>query len=115
MDNFNRVISFILGLVVVVVFFAVVTGRINLKKPFFLSRASVTPTPSVNLSPTPISTIRISPNPASETVNFYQKTTNKTPTTIPSTGSPSLLLLLFFTLSTLGFSLRKTGSKPRNS
>ena len=31
MDSFNKVISFVLGLVVVLVFFAVVTGKINLK------------------------------------------------------------------------------------
>ena len=115
MDNFNRVISFILGLVVVIVFFAVVTGRINLKKPFFLSKANVTPTLSITPSPTPISTVRTTSSSTGETINFYQKTNNKTPTTIPSTGSPSILLFLFPTLSIFGFSLIKISSKPRNS
>lgn len=31
MDSFNKIISFVLGLVVVLVFFAVITGRINFK------------------------------------------------------------------------------------
>ena len=49
MDNFNRVISFILGLVVVIVFFAVVTGKIKLPgKTTSFFAAKPTPTPKVN-------------------------------------------------------------------
>lgn len=116
MDNLNRVLSFILGLVVVIVFFAVVTGRINLKKsfPFISKSASPSPTPSSSFSPTPISTVRIDNNNAfSPTNNLYQKTTAKTPTSIPSTGLPTPAL--FFLTAFLGGGYYLRTSKPRNS
>lgn len=48
MDQFNKAISFILGLVVVAVFIAVASGRINLtgKLPFS-SKSTLTPTPTI--------------------------------------------------------------------
>ncbi|PJA55225.1 hypothetical protein CO165_04710, partial [Candidatus Roizmanbacteria bacterium CG_4_9_14_3_um_filter_33_18] len=49
MDSFNKVISFVLGLIVVLVFFAVVTGKINLK-----SKTSTTSTSKSTITPTPI-------------------------------------------------------------
>lgn len=115
MDSFNRVISFILGLVVVIVFLGVVTGRINLKNKFpFISRSvttTPTPSPSVknNLSPTPISTIKISNNNQNQNYNFYQ-TNSKTPKTIPATGSPTEILVLIPFLSGIGLFLRSTKS-----
>ncbi|MGB9707174.1 MAG: hypothetical protein ACPL1D_00250 [Microgenomates group bacterium] len=108
MDNFNKVISFILGLVVVIVFFGVVTGRINLKNkiPLISSKQTgrITPTPS--LSPTPISTVKISNN--SSTNNLYQ---TKKVNSIPATGSPTEILLIIPALSTLGFWLKSTKSR----
>jgi len=54
MDSANKVISFVLGLVVVIVFIAVITGRIKLKPPsslpFFRKTAITTsPTPKPNI------------------------------------------------------------------
>jgi len=114
MDNFNKVLSFILGLVVVIVFFAVLTGRLSLKKsfPFISTKATpnisnkATPTAKVEITPTPtpVSSIVVSP-----TTSIYQRyqTTTKTPSSIPSTGSPTLLLPFFISTLAAGFYLRK--------
>ncbi len=105
MDNFNKVISFILGLVVVIVFFAVITGRLNLRGRIPLLTRSVSPTQSVKTTPTPISTIRISPASVigNQTYNRYQKT----PTTIPATGSPTIILTVLISSLMTGFYLRR--------
>lgn len=110
MDNFNKVISFILGLVVVIVFFGVVTGRINLRKkiPFLSSTQSKNITPTPSLSPTPLSTVTVSNY--SQTTNFYQYQTKK-PSSIPSTGSPSELLIILPAITSLGFWLKTTKSR----
>jgi hypothetical protein len=110
MDNFNKIISFILGLVVVIVFFGIITRRINLnnKIPFIsgLQTKNATPTPS-NF-PTPISTITISEN--SQSNNSYQ---TKRINSIPATGSPSEVLIIASFLSGFGFYLRSI-NKTRN-
>ncbi|MBI2641720.1 hypothetical protein HYW87_03960, partial [Candidatus Roizmanbacteria bacterium] len=60
MDNFNKILSFVLGLVVVIVFIAVITGRLNLRNR--LARVSgVSPTPKQ--SPTPTRNVYITPTP----------------------------------------------------
>ncbi len=108
MDNFNKVISFILGLVVVIVFFGVVTGRINLKSkiPFVggLQTKNISPTPAV--SPTPISTVKIYNN--SQTSNLYQ---TQKPNSIPATGSPTEILIITSFLSGLGYYLRSSKTR----
>jgi hypothetical protein len=111
MDNFNKVLSFILGLVVVIVFFAVLTGRINLKKNFPLLNAKTSPTPQAKITPTPVSAVTVSNSNAYSTqsttsYNRYQ-TTNKTPSTIPSTGSPTFFLPFFFSTLGAGIYLKK--------
>ncbi len=112
MDSFNKIISFVLGLVVVIVFFAVVTGRINFKGGLpRLTKATVTPTQS----PTPTSSsgsgskVVISPT---STVGRYEQQAQKSKTTqIPATGLPTLFVpsLLAGVLS--GALLRKAGKK----
>ena len=106
MDNFNKVLSFILGLVVVIVFFAVLTGRLSLRKgfPFISTKATPTAKVEVTPTPTPVSSIVVSP-----TTSIYQRyqTTTKTPSSIPSTGSPTLLLPFFISTLAAGFYLRK--------
>lgn len=106
MDNFNKVLSFILGLVVVIVFFAVLTGRLSLKKSFPFISTKATPAAKVEVTPTPkpVSSIVVSP-----TTSIYQRyqTTTKTPSSIPSTGSPTLLLPFFISTLAAGFYLRK--------
>lgn len=115
MDNFNRTISFVLGLVVVIVFLAVISGRINLKnKLSSLTKSSTTPPPKTTTMPTPankkiISQISVAPT---SFINNYQ--TNKPINaqqnnlkTIPNTGLPTILLLLLFSSLLMGFGLKK--------
>jgi len=111
MDNFNKVLSFILGLVVVIVFFAVLTGRINLKKNLPFLNAKISPTSQPEPTPTPVSSVVVSNTstsqiPSTSSYNFYQST-NKTSSTIPSTGSPTFLLPFFFSTLGAGIYLRK--------
>jgi hypothetical protein len=97
MDSFNKIISFVLGLVVVVVFLAVISGRLNLgsKK----ASPTPTPTPTPTVAGTSISKVTISQTP----INNYQN-----PKTIPSTG-PELLFPLVFSSFLSGLYLKKTG------
>lgn len=107
MDNFNKIISFVLGLVVVIVFLAVITGRFNIRKSFqgLGQQTKVTPTPTLiagqNLSPTPVSVASGQAN----TTNY--RTNAKTPTSIPATGSPSILLPIIFSSLSLGIYLKR--------
>jgi len=125
MDNFNKVLSFILGLVVVVVFFAVLTGRLSFKKnfPFITSKSNsmtksdgITPTPRLTITPTPVSSLVISSQKtssskenASDDNSYYRRyqTTSTTPKSIPSTGSPTFLIPFFISTLGFGFYLRK--------
>ncbi len=110
MEGFNKLISFILGLVVVVVFLAILTGKINLSglgfrgiKPFTETKTTPTPTPS------PLLSLKQSPTPY--VVNQYQTQTkiNSQQTTkqIPATGSPTLLLPILVSSLASGFYLKK--------
>lgn len=115
MDSFNKVISFVLGLVVVLVFFAVVTGRLKLpgrlSTPFSKSTATSTPTP------TPISIVKIGDNSKESVLgNNYkaQITPTKTisrPGEIPATGLPTLFVPTLLTGAVGGFFLRRAGRK----
>ena len=104
MDSANKIISFVLGLVVVIVFFAVITGRIKLKTPnllFLGKKTTLTPTPTVTPKPNIISSVTIPGNTTQKTgstTNSNYQPYNKTVVsnngnlkTIPSTG-PGLLL-----------------------
>lgn len=135
MDSFNKVISFILGLVVVIVFFLVLSGKINLKSKLasngasatptpistvskstdngffnlgaFLNQPTVTPTPTSTQNPTTISSITVSGN------NTYNQVSPsvKTGKTIPSTGLPTLFIPALFSGLMGGSFLRKTGKR----
>lgn len=104
MEGLNKIISFILGLVVVIVFFAVVTGRINLKnigKKNTIATVSITPTPKA------ISSIKITP-----INNSYSSSTKSTsPSSIPSTGLPTIFIPTLLAGLFGGSMLRKTGKK----
>ncbi len=103
MDNLNRTISFILGLVVVIVFLAFITGRLNLKSRLpILGGPTVTSTAKVTPTVTPPLTISPSASPTNSVYHPY-------PTSIPSTGSPTLLLPILLSGLTTGiFLIRKT-------
>ena len=115
MDNFNRVISFVLGLVVVIVFFAVLTGKLKLPgklgSPF--AKTSPTPTPTKSINPTPISTVRIENETSGRALgNSYKTQSNSSAAkSIPSTGLPTLFIPTLLSGALGGSFLRKTGKK----
>ncbi|MFA6081267.1 MAG: hypothetical protein WC741_02570 [Patescibacteria group bacterium] len=124
MDSFNKVISFVLGLVVVLVFFAVITGKINFK-----SKTSSASNSNTIISPTPVkkntggffSFLKpVSPTPtptqkqlSSITINTNESNTYKTapPKSIPSTGLPTIFIPILFSGLAGGNFLRKIGKK----
>ena len=124
MDNFNKVISFVLGLVVVLVFVAVISGKINLRGKSttpsttaktgtlfgFNLNKKTTPTPTSK----PVSSITINDKTTTKANNYGSysasgKTT--TPTTIPSTGLPTIFVPLMLVGSLGGSFLSKVGKK----
>jgi len=133
MDSFNKVISFVLGLVVVLVFLAVITGKLNLKSKlpsttasksiltptpvqknnggffgFFKSTTSPTPTPTPTQKPSSI-TINTNEN------NIYKQNSQtvqySNAKTIPSTGLPTLFIPILLSGLVGGSFLRKSGKK----
>ena len=92
-----------MGLVVVVVFLAVISGRLNLGG----KKASPTPTPTV--AGTSLGKATISLTPANNYQN-QQTSAGKGVTTIPSTG-PELLFPLVFSSFLSGLYLKKIGKK----
>ena len=125
MDSFNKVISFVLGLVVVLVFFAVVTGKINLKSKtspsspvqknsggFFGLFKSASPTPTLIPTSTP-SSITINTNTSGNNVYKQNNQTSQysNAKSIPSTGLPTLFIPILFSGLVGGSFLRKAGKK----
>ncbi|OGK62992.1 hypothetical protein A2334_01600 [Candidatus Roizmanbacteria bacterium RIFOXYB2_FULL_38_10] len=120
MEQFNKAISFVLGLIVVVIFLAVATGKINLKGtklPFSkgatpTGKSIVTPSPKAPLSGqtsyTQKNNVIPTTKPSSDAFNRRYNTT--TPSTIPSTG-PALLLPLAVSSLLGGSFLRRMGKK----
>lgn len=114
MDNFNKLFSFILGLIVVVVFFAVLTGRINFNNKFIpltsFNKTTPTPTksklnPDANLNKKVISSLEVA-----NTQNTSSYKNNSSPVnlkTIPSTGSETMLLPFMFSGLLGGIFLRR--------
>ncbi|MCR4276600.1 MAG: hypothetical protein NUV87_00565 [Candidatus Roizmanbacteria bacterium] len=125
MDSFNKVISFALGLIVVLVFFAVVTGKINLKSKTSTSasKTTITPTPAQknnsgffglfrSATPTPTPTVKpISSIKADTSENniYKQNTTTSSAKSIPSTGLPTLFIPMLISGLAGGSLLRKAG------
>lgn len=113
MDNFNRVISFVLGLVVVIVFLVVLSGRINLRERL-LGQGQVKKVETQTPTPTIKTQQYISPSPASQKAVSKTNTTSynvksKTPNSIPATGTPTLLVpILLSGLSTGIYLLKKS-------
>jgi len=113
MAGFNKTISFLLGLVVVIVFFAVVTGKVNLKdKLTFLRRQKNIQTnkpieENKIIKPTPI-VPKTKPvaNRHQEEENGSQPPVDNLKT-IPATGLPTLALPLLTTATVVGFYIKK--------
>jgi hypothetical protein len=109
MDNLNKTVSFVLGLVVVLVFLAIITGRFNLKNklPFFSGKVS--PTPTVSATPTPKGLTAGTKAGGDSTYGDYK--IKRVPSSIPATGSPTILLPLLFSGLGGGFFFKKLGKK----
>ena len=111
MEDFNKIISFVLGLIIVVVALVIITRKYDFTKKLlpFSSNAkiSVTPTPTGKV----ISEVTVKGQPgASYQVNNYQQQTipsGKTPTSIPATGAPTFLLPIYAASFFLGLRLKK--------
>lgn len=109
MENINKIISLFIGLVVVLVIFGVVTGRINLggRLPRFLSRNQTTPTPTVSPAAEKEAAQKVEPS------NQYKNKTARTEeqkgalTEIPATGVSSLFVPLLISSFSLGIYLKK--------
>jgi hypothetical protein len=124
MEQFNKVISFVLGLVVVVIFLAVATGKINLKGklPTFSgasSSKSITPTPTKKASSTMTLNQTTQTSQGTQTKGGIPVTNSTTyrsynsvgsVSNIPSTG-PELLLPLAVSTFLGGSFLRRSGKK----
>jgi hypothetical protein len=120
MDNANKIISFVLGLVVVIVFILLITGKLSVgKKLQTLFKAKVTPTVTPSATPTPQADKKITinyPNAKTGTSNTYQangsnQIAGKNLSNIPNTGAPTFLLPFAFSVLAGGTFLRKTGKK----
>ena len=107
MDNFNKIISFVLGLVVVIVFFAVITGKINFRKGL----PSLTGSPTASVTPTQTQTQASSKSPSPTPINYGSYKANGKATTIPATGLPMIFIPSLLAGALGGFFLRKTGRK----
>lgn len=137
MEGVNKIVSLFLGLIVVIVLFAILTGRINLKNriPTLSFSKKTTPTVTPVQPNNPLSKlsntsknvpITLPPPPTSSNITTLpsQLTPLPTPTLvkapsyfaqqntspvqkIPSTGSPTLLLPIAFSLLTGGVFLKK--------
>lgn len=109
MEGLNKIISLFLGLIVVVIFFAVISGRINLKNKFPKltgTKATITPT----TTPKPAS-IKVT-SEADQLPHPYKKPTpiltqTRRLTSIPATGAPTALIPLAFASFFGGMYLRK--------
>lgn len=118
MDQFNKAISFFLGLIVVVVFLAVATGKINLKGKTlpFLKGATVTITPTPTLEPintfSQAGNTQSKPTPTTQQNSQYRRYDGAITTagTIPNTG-PELLLPLIVSSFLGGSFLKKMSQK----
>lgn len=108
MDSFNKIASFVLGLVVVIVFFAVVTGKIKLGKytPSFAKKPTPSPSSSVVIENSNTKTGTVNKSNTSKT-NLYTTTPKK----IPSTGVETIFIPSLLISALGGSFLRNTGKK----
>jgi len=114
MESFNKVLSFVLGLVVVVVFVIVLSNRLNIKTKIIpLSNITV----SKKITPTPVKKTTIKTQDTkkqTEQVEFTQPAATQETKgdlnnikKIPETGSVTPLILIYSSSAILGFYLRR--------
>lgn len=109
MENFNKIISFILGLVVVIVFLIIISGRWNVRQLFRVSKGNtasqlVTPT-------TKPTTVDATGTPTTTKAPTRTPTPSRRPmqavNNIPNTGANIVVLPLLLAGLAGGLSLRK--------
>jgi hypothetical protein len=132
-SDINKVLSFVLGLIVVVVFIAIITNRFKLGNTFSFLKAKPKTTPTVTVKPTvtplakgnnqvtikyptttPVGTKYIATNNGTNGANGTNTTVNGTGNnvnTIPSTGAPTLLLPIAFSALGGGIFLKRKAKK----
>ncbi|GIW64444.1 MAG: hypothetical protein KatS3mg092_0377 [Patescibacteria group bacterium] len=117
MDNFNKIISFILGLVVIIIFFAVVSGRLNLGKftPSFAKKTNISPTPTsiskVVISENEIKTNNVISKNETKTNNYQNNSYSINAKSIPATGLPTFFIPSILSSALFGVFLKKYGKK----
>lgn len=114
MDNVNKIISFVLGLIVVIIVLLLVTGRLGVFKggQFFAARGSTTtPTPTKSATVTN-KNVKVTPTPRRLAQNIVSVTPAQSGEikTIPSTGTPTGILFLSGVVFVGGLYLRKVSS-----
>lgn len=114
MGDFNKILSIVLGLIVVIIFLAVVTRRLDLKNKIpTLRKSSATVSPT----PTPFQTVEIS-SETEETEFVGNENESKGGQAVrsnsfnniketPRTGSTLSVLFFSFSTAVLGFLIRK--------
>lgn len=137
MEQFNKALSFVLGLVVVAVFIVVASGKINIKGINLAKSTKITPTVTPILTPKPTSkpwfsfgakpTIKPTAQPAKKPLptqtlytyskggvqqqpidpNYHSYSGSSVPTSIPNTGIPVLMFPLLGTSLLTGIFLKK--------
>ncbi len=125
MEQFNKALSFILGLIVVAVFIVVASGKINLKNIGFPKAKTTTktvasPTPTPKKTPTTAGTTSNSQTGTStqQNANYHSYASNGTtkggapvPSSIPNTGVPIVLFPALLSSLSAGIFLRSSGKK----
>ncbi|QQG44375.1 MAG: hypothetical protein HYW86_00430 [Candidatus Roizmanbacteria bacterium] len=110
MDNFNKVISFVLGLVVVIVILVILAGRFNLKGKF-LPLSEDTKKTNISLTPSPklVAQKGTTQNSGKKEDPFFRsyKGDDVAVTSIPNTGISSLFLPLAASAFGAGIYLRR--------
>lgn len=112
MGNFNKVLSFILGLVVVIVFVIVLSKRLNLQSKFIPFGNNPTPTPKakeVKELAKEEPEIKFTEPEEIKTQEVVVNTTNTVQNikSIPETGPSTSLLYMYSSLGALGIFLRR--------
>jgi len=118
MEQFNKALSFILGLVVVAVFIVVASGKFNIKG---LNLAKSTATAKITPTSVPSPTKVPAKYSASTTQNTQQNNTNfhsysgstmsTKPSSIPNTGVPIVMFPLLGSSLIGGIFMKKFGKK----
>lgn len=112
MDNINKIISFTLGLIVVVIFLVIISGRLQIGKRFFTaSRGSTTTGTPVQSNQEISATITISPSQkvATQTITVSPSSTRSIGRveSIPNTGADETMAIMLISAAISGYGLWK--------